>query len=133
MAEQTDYTADVVREIIASGDLDDFPWSEFSIVVSYDEDGDVDQTYGYAYASDGEWKAFAITPRLVRSSLNRYRERLRKDGDKGFIKLFFQFNRDTGRFNADFEYEDATRWQVTPANIDRIIEDLRPDLGAPAP
>ncbi|MBO0664587.1 hypothetical protein LQ948_18730 [Jiella sp. MQZ9-1] len=133
MSNETEYTAGVVREIIASGELDGFNWSEFSLVVGYDKDGDVDQTYGYAYASDGAWRAFAVTPRLVRPSLNRYRERLRQEGDTGIIKLLFQFNRDTGRFNSDFEYENAARWQVTPANIDTIVQDLQPNLGSSAP
>ena len=65
----------------------------------------------------------------IEREVRRYREWLRPQADKGFIKMLFQFNRDTRRANADFEYDDPRRWQVTPANIDTITETLRPSLG----
>ena len=43
-------------------------------------------------------------------------------------KMLFQFNRDTNRVHADFEYEDDSRWAISPANIDTIILELKPNL-----
>ena len=45
--------------------------------------------------------------------------------------MLLQFNRVTRNVNADFEYENPKRWQVTPKNIDKIVEELRPNLGTP--
>ncbi|HTF66439.1 MAG TPA: hypothetical protein VK638_27525 [Edaphobacter sp.] len=61
--------------------------------------------------------------------MSTYWEWLRQDGDKGFRKILFQFNRVSRKVNADFEYEDPERWQVTPRNVDDIIPQLRPNLG----
>ena len=113
-------------------ELDGVDWSEFTLIIGFDSDGDIDETYGYAYGPDGKSNAFSVAgPRLIRPEANAYRERLRLEGDKGIIKLLFQFNRNTRRVNADFEYENPKRWQVTPANIDKIVEELRPNLGTP--
>jgi hypothetical protein len=61
--------------------------------------------------------------------VNAYREWLRQEGDRGIIKMLFQFNRVTRKVNADFEYDNPSRWLVTPKNLDRMIEELRPKLG----
>jgi hypothetical protein len=121
----------IARSILDSGELNAFDWREFTLVISFDDEGDVNGTYGYAYLSDGEWEAIAVDPDAVDPSAKTYREWLRNEGDKGMIKMLFQFNRNTRRVKADFEYENPKRWQVTPANIDKIVEELRPNLGTP--
>ena len=121
----------IAKSIIGTGELEALNWSEFTLVMSFDDDGDVNGTYGYAYLSNGDWEAFAVDADAVDPSAKAYREWLTIDGDKGMIKMLFQFNRNTRRVNADFEYENPKRWQVTPANIDKIVEELRPNLGTP--
>jgi hypothetical protein len=131
MSENLEKLGSIAREIINTGELDEFKWDEFSLVLSFDDEGDVNGTYGYAYLANGDWEAFAVDADAVDPSAKAYREWLRLEGDKGMIKMLFQFNRDTRRVNADFEYENPKRWQVTPANIDKIVEELRPNLGTP--
>jgi hypothetical protein len=42
------------------------------------------------------------------------------------VKILVQFDRDSGKYEVTFEDDDASRWKVTPANIDQISEELRP-------
>jgi len=44
------------------------------------------------------------------------------------VQLLVQLDRTSGRFGIELEDHDANRWQVTPANIDDIAEELRPSL-----
>jgi hypothetical protein len=128
MSENMELTADFIRSIIATGELNGFDWKEFSIVISFDDVGDVSGTYGYAYTSDADWEAFAVNADPIEPAAKAYWQWLINDGDKGMIKMLLQFNRVSKNFNADFEHENLGRWKVTPKNIDTIVEELRPNL-----
>jgi hypothetical protein len=120
----------IAREIVNCGELRNIDWVEVSAIFSIDSDGDVDESYGYAYDANGKAHAATFLYDGVEREVKAYREWLHQPGDKGFIKMLFQFNRETRRVNADFEYEDPLRWQVTPKNLDKIVEELRPKLGS---
>ncbi|WP_292868069.1 hypothetical protein [Mesorhizobium sp.] len=120
----------IARAIADSGELAGVDWVEVSAIFAFDADGDVNQSYGYAYDARGEAHAATFLEDGIEREVNAYREWLRKPGDKGLIKMLFQFNRQTLRVNADFEYDDPLRWQVTPDNLDTIVKQLRPNLGA---
>jgi len=38
----------------------------------------------------------------------------------------FQLIRDTREMKFEFTYDGETRWKVTPANFDRLVQDLHP-------
>jgi hypothetical protein len=128
MSENMELMGQIAKSIIESGELDSFDWREFSLVIGFDEEGDANETYGYAYLDGANWEAISVFPRVVRPSATAYREWLRGEGERGMIKMLFQFNRVTRKVNADFEYDNPRRWQVTPKNIDKIVEELRPNL-----
>jgi hypothetical protein len=119
----------IAREIANSQELDGIDWVEITAIFGFDEDGEVNNSYGYAYDNAGKPHPVAFLYDEVEREVNAYREWLRQEGDKGIIKMLFQFNRMTGKVNADFEYDDASQWQVTPKNLDSIVEELRPNLG----
>lgn len=130
MTANTDLLAPIISAIISTGELDDIDWTEFSLIAGIDEDySEVNETYGYAYTTAGESVAISCRPSKVNDAIIAYREWLRLDDHKGFIKTLIQFNRVTGKFNVDFEYEDDSRWNVRPSNIDSVVEELRPRLG----
>jgi hypothetical protein len=133
MSDNFDEIIALVKAVIESDGIDEdneHPnWSEFSIIFETDEDGELFSTYGYVYAADGDWHAASVTEPAVEAALETYLSSMLKRGDKGPVKMLLQFNRDTARFKTDFEYENVGRWQVTPANIDRIVGELRPGLG----
>lgn len=119
----------IAREIGNCGELDGVDWVEVSAIFGFDADGDVNESYGYAYDRSGKPHAAAFLYDPVERAVKRYREWLRLKTDKGMIKMLFQLDRQTHKVNADFEYDNPTRWQVTPKNIDAITEELRPKLG----
>ncbi|QND51889.1 hypothetical protein HB779_08215 [Phyllobacterium sp. 628] len=129
MSENIELLEDIARATFSSDSLKELNWNEVSVVFEVNPDGKVDGTYGYAYDIDNKATAISVRPRDVRPAVSAYREWLRLEGDKGFIKMLFQFNRKSRKVNALFEFEDPTRWQVTPKNIDTIVEELRPNLG----
>jgi hypothetical protein len=129
MSDNSEYVASLVRAIIESGELKQNEWQEFSLVCSFAPSG-INQSYGYSYSADGNWEAFSVRPRLIREQADSYRQWLSADKDQPIIKLLLQFNRESRDFNIDLEYDDQARWQVTPNNLDRVIEALRPNLSA---
>lgn len=129
VSENMEHMNEIAGEIAGSSELDGIDWVEISAIFSIDADGDVNESYGYAYDRGGQAHAVAFLVDPVTDAVERYREWLRQNGDKGFIKMLFQFNRNTRKVHADFEYENPARWQVTPKNIDTIVEELRPGRG----
>ena len=133
MDENLEHLGNVTREIIKSEDFSDdlcgFEWVEFTYVFDVDEDGLLVASSGYAYDKEGDYMPSAVGSEELESAIKNYRTWLSKDTDKGFMKMLFQFNRDSGQVQADFEYDDPMRWKVTPNNIDDMIEELRPNLG----
>jgi hypothetical protein len=121
----------IAREIVNSTELRGVDWVEVSAIFAFDSDGDVNESYGYAYDVNGQAHAAAFLYDDIEREVKAYREWLRKPGDKGLIKMLFQFNKVTRRVNADFEYDNPLRWQVTPNNLDTVVEELRPRLGSP--
>ena len=61
--------------------------------------------------------------------MDALRESNCKPGQEPPLKILVQFDRDSGRYDLTFEDDDASRWKVTPANIDQISAELRPDFG----
>ncbi|MBM7046362.1 hypothetical protein [Rhizobium lusitanum] len=129
MSENMELMGDIARAIVNSGKMQGVEWVEISIVVTVDESGEASEIFGYAYDEKGNYTAVAPKLREIEQPVAAYREWLRQDGDKGFRKILFQFNRVSRKVNADFEYENLGRWQVTPKNVDAIIAQLRPNLG----
>jgi len=78
----------------------------------------------------GDSVAISCRPSKINDPIIAYRAWLRLDDQKAFIKTLIQFNRITGKFNVNFEYEDESRWNVRPSNIDSVVQELRPGLGA---
>ncbi|TXH82035.1 MAG: hypothetical protein E6Q77_07030 [Rhizobium sp.] len=120
----------IAREIVSSGRLDGIDWVEVSAIFGIDADGDVVESYGYAYDRRGKPHAVTFLTDAVEQEVKSYREWLKREHRGDFIKMLFQFNRETRRFSADFEYDDPLRWQVTPKNLEKITEELRPNLGS---
>ena len=59
-------------------------------------------------------------------SVSRSRSAVTDDRDPLPAAILVQFDRMSGRYEVTFEDADPTRWQVTPANIGSVGEQLRP-------
>jgi hypothetical protein len=124
----TDVTADLIRALIGNmkGARED--WASLAIVVEL-RGGRISGTHGYAYAPDGTSSAVASRPSGVQPAVDAYLESKYQPGQQPPLKLLVQFDRTSGTYEVTFEDTDASRWKVTPANIDKIGEELRPQLG----
>lgn len=129
MSDNMEFMAAIAREIVHCGELDGMDWVEVSAVFGMDDEGGVSESHGYAYDREGHPQAAAFLYDPVERAVARYSEWLRKDRDRPILRMLFQFNRESLKVNAEFEYEDRARWQVTPANIDTMVVALRPRLG----
>lgn len=103
-------------------------WVETSFVFETIYESAVKNT-GYVYDSYGEETSLAIDFNdEVKSVLKSFREGFKSKSDEKFIKLLVQFNRVTRQVNIEFDFEDESRWDATPANFNTIAEELRPKL-----
>lgn len=118
--------ADIIRQIVNGTESLRDSWSGLSVVIGFDDDGDPDNSYGYAYYPNSV-EAIAPAPWDLEAAIGGYLNTVYKDSPRP-RKMLIQFNRPSGRYNIEFEDKDPGRWQVTPANIDRIREELRPKL-----
>jgi hypothetical protein len=129
VSENMELMGAIAREIVNCRELDGVDWVEVSAIFAMNDKGSVNESYGYAYDRSGRPHAVAFLYDPIERAVEHYHEWLRQKADKGMIKMLFQFNRETQKVNADFEYDNPDRWQVTPDNIDTIVEELRPKLG----
>lgn len=68
----------------------------------------------------------ASHPYYAKAAVNAYTESCYKPGDPLPAAILVQFDRMSERYEVTFEDADPTRWQVTPANIGSVGEQLRP-------
>lgn len=123
----TDATIDLVRALIEHmrGAADD--WRTLAIVVEL-RDGRVSNTFGYTYTPDGAVSAVASRPSGIQPAVQAYLAEKYTPEQELPLKLLVQFNRDSGAFEITFEDTDAARWKVTPANINTMNQELRPEF-----
>ncbi len=129
MTENMDLMGNIAKAVVTSSKMQAIDWEEISIICEIDDHGKMNGVYGYAYGSDGVYQAVVPRIRELAEPIEIYRAWLQGDAAQGFKKILFQFNKRSGKVNADFEYDDPSRWQITPSNVEHMIEALRPNLG----
>jgi hypothetical protein len=117
----------LIRDLIANlhGAPDD--WASFSMVIGL-SGGRLSGTHGYTYAADGAMTPTSSRPSGIRPALEAFLDdRFGPDGVLP-VKMLVQYDRDTQRYEVTFEDTDASRWMVTPANVEKVPEQIRPNL-----
>ena len=87
------------------------------VLTSRIEDGMLNMN-GFCYTDDGD--AIPVSPRdfSIFDVLQELRDAMAKvDGKSPWIAALFRIERQTGKLDADFEYEHIERWAITPANV----------------
>lgn len=130
MSENMEMLENIARAVRGDINVSRNDWTELSIVFSFEDDGFCPGHFGYAYDEDERTTPFTLDGVDAEISTGNYREWLRQDDDRGMIKMPFQSNRQSRKVQAALEYNSSSRWQVTPANIDVITDELRPNLDA---
>ncbi len=117
------------QQIVNDSALTRLTWTECAIVLSFAADGFCSGHYGYAYDVDGHAHAFTLDGTAAEATASDYIRWLGQVDGKRVRRMLFQLNVDSGRYALAFERDDPERWQVTPATLDAIVEELRPSLG----
>lgn len=102
----------------------DREWDAMSLVAIV-TDTSVDMT-GFSYVA-GE-KPKPGTPRNgdIMDQLVQFRQLTRRGGSAPWKAVLIQIAKQEMRIDVAFEYDDAQRWKVTPSNLARMREKLRP-------
>jgi hypothetical protein len=99
-------------------------WESISVVAIVDEASVQVSSYRY----DAQGRATPGDPGDL--SVNRkFRELhalMRQPTGRQWKSALMQIRRKSGEVTIDFEYDDASRWKVTPLNISTMPEQLRP-------
>lgn len=117
--------SELISAIIKSDDNFNGGWDLLALTIGLNKKGVPDQSSGYLYIGEQDFRAVAADPFEIRPVMSSYLNEIYGEGPYP-IKLLLQFDRNSGRFNIDFEDKNPNRWAVTPADIHGFIESLRP-------
>jgi hypothetical protein len=120
-----DVTAGLIRALVENmkGAGDD--WASLAMVLDL-SGGRIRGTHGYAYSPDGTVSAVASRPSGIRLAVDAYLECYVEPDQEPPLAILVQLGRTSGTYEVTFEHDDAARWKVTPANLEKISEVLRP-------
>ena len=113
----------LVRDIATAGHALD----GYALIAAYAGDG-TRRISGFGYR-DGE-APVAATPKneveTIGARLDELREATRVAGEEPWTVCVIQLRRAGGRLHAEFVYEDAARWAITPETLADVAERARP-------
>jgi hypothetical protein len=120
-----DVTAGLSRALVENmkGAGDD--WASLAMVLDL-SGGRIRGTHGYAYSPDGTVSPVASRPSGIRLAVDAYLECYVEPDQEPPLAILVQLGRTSGTYEVTFEHDDAARWKVTPANLEKISEVLRP-------
>lgn len=99
-------------------------WAGISVVAIVDEVSV--QVSSYRYDADGRAEPGDPGDLSVNRKFRELHTLMRQPTGRHWKSALMQIRRDTGEVTTDFEYDDASRWKVTPLNLDTMPEQLRP-------
>jgi hypothetical protein len=115
----------IAQKIAASERLDP-NWKSLSMVFTFDDDSL--SNFGYYYTGDGpsDWSAFSSRSDQLDDDLVKLRQVMKEESKASWHQGLFQLLRDEREMKFEFAYDGETRWKVTPANLDQVVQELRP-------
>lgn len=100
------------------------PWESLSIVVVID--GQSVQLSGYTYDASGKPQAGNPGNFDINDRFEELQETMAGVDQRRWKSALLQIVRDGAKLNIDFEYDDPSRWKVTPTNVATKPAELRP-------
>lgn len=100
-------------------------WAHLVIVANI-ENNDPEMT-GFAYFENGEHEPYA--PRdfsILRLLVDLRKAMATDDKVEPWQSALFRVDRDSEEIDAEFEYDKADRWAVTPKNVEQRAAELSP-------
>ncbi|HRK42804.1 MAG TPA: hypothetical protein PLH11_07175 [Gemmobacter sp.] len=117
--------SELISAIVKSDNDFSGRWDLLALVIRLNEKGVPTGSSGYLYIGEHDFRSVAAGPFEIRPAMSLYLNEIYGEGPYP-IKLLLQFDRNSGRFNIEFEDKNPNRWAVTPADIHGFIESLRP-------
>jgi len=121
----TELATKLIRALIENLRTTRDDWSSLAMVLEFNE-SELSGTYGYLYFTEGTSSAVSVRPSRIEPSVAAYAAAYYEPGQSLPVKMLVQFDRTAGEYEVTFEDTDASRWQVTPQNLDQVRDDLRP-------
>ena len=81
---------------------------------------------GFAYDQSGKSRPTSPGSTEALNKIAALREAMRTDGREPWAACLIRIERDTGKVAMDFEYDNPSRWAITPANVRQMALALRP-------
>lgn len=82
--------------------------------------------YGFWYNEAGEGFPFSIDNPNLDEKVSVFRESSPGPDGEWWIKGLFTYLRSSKKIAVDFEFDDDSRWEVTPGNQTKLMMELRP-------
>ncbi|WP_404437442.1 hypothetical protein LG322_02200 [Microbacterium aerolatum] len=123
-----DVSIELIRAIVENLRRADDEWESLAMVIEL-SDGRVSGTYGYTYGPADRVGATSARPSTIEQEATAYLNGYFKAGEPWPVKLLVQFDRTKREYEIVFEDTDASRWNVSPSNLDEIRQELRPKFG----
>ncbi|WBL81375.1 hypothetical protein I3J27_13455 [Bradyrhizobium xenonodulans] len=99
-------------------------WVSVSVVAIVDEASV--QISSYRYDAEGRAEPGNPGDFSVNRKFRELNAAMQQPTGRQWKSALMQIRRATGEVTIDFEYDDASRWKVTPLNIDTMPQRLRP-------
>ena len=99
-------------------------WTSISVVAIVDEA--TVQVSSYRYDAQGQAAPGDPGDLSVNRKFRELHRSMHQPTGRQWKAALMQIRRETGEVTLDFEYDDALRWKVTPANLRTMPEQLRP-------
>jgi predicted nucleotidyltransferase len=121
------YIFEIVHVILMSEDVKENNWESLSFV--FDVADSHIANSGFLYTEDKIRPAVADIdhdPLILDDKIIELREKVFEQCNAKFKQLLIQMEKGSGRIKIDFEFDNPSRWSITPANMKQIREELRP-------
>jgi hypothetical protein len=112
-------------QVVADADIACEGWAHL-VLTGRVASGTSDMT-GFCYTADGTSTPVAPGNFDVFDTLEQLRDAMAEaDGKAPWSACLLRIDRTTGKISVDFEYRDATRWAITPANVAARAREFAP-------
>lgn len=116
--------AEIARLIVDDRKVAAQPWDKYALI-SFHGHG-VSKLNGFRYRGSEAGEPATPESFEIEDRLEDLREATRVDGKPAWNACVFKLDRAGNHVSADFAYEDAGEWEVTPATATAIAERARP-------
>jgi hypothetical protein len=128
MTNKTMLVSEIGKEVLRAKDLLDNDWDSLSLVVDL-SNGHFAQS-GYLYTSRDTVPFTAITPerRKLSQLCNDLKGQIQEESDSSIKQMLIQIRYQDSKMKIDFEFDNVSRWAITPSNMNEMKEALRPSF-----